>query len=64
FPRYAMPPWLQSVTNWLPLTPVIDGLRMLTTEGKSLFQIGPQIGLVALWLIVVYAIAFKVFKWE
>ncbi|MHB1864816.1 MAG: ABC transporter permease [Candidatus Saccharimonadales bacterium] len=64
FPRYDMPQWLQSVTNWLPLTPVIDGLRMLTTEGKDLLQIGPQIGLVALWMVVIYAIAFKVFRWE
>ncbi|MEI9914436.1 MAG: ABC transporter permease [Candidatus Saccharibacteria bacterium] len=64
FPRYDMPQWLQSVTNYLPLTPVIDGLRMLTTEGKNLWQIGPQIGLVALWMIVIYAIAFRVFRWE
>jgi ABC-2 type transport system permease protein len=64
FPRYLMPDWLQSVTNYLPLTPVIDGLRLLTTEGKSLFQIGPQIGLVAIWFVIVYAIAFRVFKWE
>jgi ABC-2 type transport system permease protein len=64
FPRYAMPEWLQKVTNFLPLTPVIDGLRLLTTEGKNLFQIGPQIGLVAVWFVVIYAIAFRVFKWE
>ena len=64
FPRYVMPQWLQSVTNYLPLTPVIDGLRMLSTEGKSLLQIGPQLGLIAIWLVIIYVIAFKVFKWE
>jgi ABC-2 type transport system permease protein len=64
FPRYVMPSWLQTITNYLPLTPVIDGLRMLTTEGKSLFQVGPQLGLIALWFIIIYAIAFRVFKWE
>jgi ABC-2 type transport system permease protein len=64
FPRYAMPTWLQHATNYLPLTPVIDGLRLLTTEGKSLFQIGPQIGELAIWMIIVYIIAFRVFKWE
>jgi ABC-2 type transport system permease protein len=64
FPRYLMPHWLQTVTNYLPLTPVIDGLRLLTTEGKSLFQIGPQIGLIAVWFVLIYAIAFRVFKWE
>jgi ABC-2 type transport system permease protein len=64
FPRYLMPHWLQTVTNYLPLTPVIDGIRLLTTEGKSLLQIGPQIGLMAIWFVVIYAIAFRVFKWE
>ncbi len=64
FPRYLMPHWLQSVTTFLPLTPVIDGLRLLTTEGKHLIDLGPQIGLMAAWFIVIYAIAFRVFKWE
>jgi ABC-2 type transport system permease protein len=64
FPRFEMPHWLQTITTYLPLTPVIDGLRLLTTEGKSLLQIGPQLGLIAIWLVVVYAIAFRVFKWE
>jgi ABC-2 type transport system permease protein len=64
FPRFEMPHWLQTVTNYLPLTPVIDGLRQLTTEGKSLLEIGPQLGLVAIWMVIVYVIAFRVFRWE
>ncbi|MDB5164524.1 MAG: type transporter [Candidatus Saccharibacteria bacterium] len=64
FPRFLMPEWLQHVTTFLPLTPVIDGLRLLTTEGKHLIDIGPQLGLIGLWFIVIYAIAFRVFKWE
>ncbi|HET8991964.1 MAG TPA: ABC transporter permease [Candidatus Saccharimonadales bacterium] len=64
FPRYVMPEWLQTITNYLPLTPVIDGLRQLTTQGKNLVDIGPQIGLMAVWFIIIYAIAFRVFKWE
>ncbi len=64
FPRFNMPEWLQTVSNYLPLTPVIDGLRLLTTEGKSLLDIGPQIGLITVWFVIIYAIAFRVFKWE
>ncbi len=64
FPRFEMPHWLQSVTNYLPLTPVIDGLRQLTTEGKHLYQIMPEIGLVLIWMVIIYVIAFRVFKWE
>jgi ABC-2 type transport system permease protein len=64
FPRFDMPAWLQTVTTYLPLTPVIDGLRQLTTEGKNFTDIGPQIGLVLVWMVIVYAVAFRVFKWE
>ncbi|MBP9738982.1 ABC transporter permease, partial [Candidatus Saccharibacteria bacterium] len=64
FPRFLMPSWLQTASGFLPLTPVIDGIRLIATEGKHLTQIGPQIGLVGLWLVVIYFIAFRVFRWE
>jgi ABC-2 type transport system permease protein len=64
FPRYLMPQWLQNVTTFLPLTPIIDGIRLIATEGSSLVAIAPQVGLVVLWGIVIYAIAFRVFRWE
>lgn len=64
FPRYVMPEWLQNVSSALPLTPVIDGIRLIATEGKHLIDIAPQLGLIALWMVVIYAIAFKVFRWE
>lgn len=64
FPRFIMPEWLQMVSSVLPLTPVIDGIRMIATEGKHLIDIMPQIGLIALWMVIIYAIAFKVFRWE
>lgn len=64
FPRYLMPHWVQIFSTYLPLTPVIDGARLLTTEGYSLLQIGPQIALLTAWIVIVYAIAFRLFRWE
>ncbi|HUB93283.1 MAG TPA: ABC transporter permease [Verrucomicrobiae bacterium] len=64
FPRYIMPHWLQNVTTYLPLTPVIDGARLIATEGEHLTQLGSQLGVMAIWLVVVYFIAFRVFRWE
>lgn len=64
FPRFLMPEWLQNLSAFLPLTPVIDGLRMIATEGKHFVDILPQLGLIGLWGIVIYAIAFRVFRWE
>ncbi|HWB38668.1 MAG TPA: ABC transporter permease [Candidatus Saccharimonadales bacterium] len=64
FPRFLMPTWLQGITNYIPMSPVIDGARQLITEGKHLTDIGPQLGIMAVWMIVIYAIAFRVFRWE
>jgi ABC-2 type transport system permease protein len=64
FPRYIMPEWLQNVSGFLPLTPMIDGIRLIATEGKHFIDILPQIGLIGAWLIIIYLIAFRVFRWE
>lgn len=64
FPRYLMPEWLQGATNYLPLTPVVDGFRLIVTEGKSLIDVAPQIGLLAAWAVVIYILAFRIFRWE
>lgn len=64
FPRYLMPEWLQKISDYIPLTPVIDGIRLILNEGKSLLEIGPQLGLVVAWLLVIYIISFRVFRWE
>ena len=64
FPRFLMPEWLQTVSTFLPLTPVIDGVRLMVTEGKHLVDLGSQLGIMGIWLIVIYFIAFRVFRWE
>lgn len=64
FPRYLMPEWLQHLAAYLPLTPVIDGLRLLITEGQNLAQVMPQVGAITIWMVVIYVIAFRVFRWE
>jgi ABC-2 type transport system permease protein len=64
FPVFLMPSWLQRVSTYLPLTPVINSIRMVITEHASLINIDHQLGLVVLWAIVIYAIAFRVFRWE
>ncbi len=64
FPRFLMPEWLQNISAFLPLTPVIDGIRLITTEGLHLVEILPQVGLIVGWMVVIYIIAFRVFRWE
>lgn len=64
FPRYLMPDWLQNVSAFLPLTPIIDGIRLIATEGKSFIDLAPQLGLIGAWALIIYVIAFRVFRWE
>jgi ABC-2 type transport system permease protein len=64
FPVFLMPSWLQRVSTYLPLTPVINSIRMVITEHANLITIDHQLGLVVLWAVVIYAIAFRVFRWE
>ena len=64
FPRYIMPEWVQNVSNFIPLSPAIDGVRLIATEGKSLIDVLPQIGILGGWLVIIYLVAFRVFRWE
>jgi ABC-2 type transport system permease protein len=64
FPRFLMPEWLQNVSNFIPLSPAIDGVRLIATEGKGLLDLLPQLGILGAWMLVIYIIAFRVFRWE
>lgn len=64
FPRFLMPEWLQGITNFLPLTPIIDGLRLIMTEGKTLLDLGPELAVMGIWMVIIYTIAIRVFRWE
>lgn len=64
FPRFLMPEWLQSITTYIPLTPVIDGSRMIMSEGKTLLDLGQQLAVMLVWLVIIYVVAFRVFRWE
>ncbi|MEO6187514.1 MAG: ABC transporter permease [Ginsengibacter sp.] len=60
----VFPAWLQPISKALPLTHLNIALREVAFEGKNLWDVKMEIGILLLWGIVVYAIAIKVFKWE
>ncbi len=64
FPRFLMPEWLQSFTGYLPLSPLVDGLRAIIAEEKTLFALGPELGIMFVWTILMYFLAIKLFRWE
>lgn len=64
FPTFLMPELLQKITQFIPLTAVVDATRLIITENAGLMDLGPQLAVIGGWTIVIYIIAFKVFRWE
>jgi ABC-type multidrug transport system permease subunit len=59
FPN-AVQPFIQA----LPLTAIIDGLRATMLRGARLTELGPEIGVLGLWLTVCFGLALKLFRWR
>jgi ABC-2 type transport system permease protein len=64
FSTEAFPKWLQHICEVLPLKQLNDAMRNVAFEGAHLTDCGKQLGILALWGIVTYAVAVRVFKWE
>lgn len=60
----AFPDWLRPICNVLPLTHFNNAMRSIAFEGASLASCWKEIGVLGIWAVVVYAVAFKTFKWE
>jgi ABC-2 type transport system permease protein len=56
----VMQPFIQA----LPLTALIDALRGVINEGQSLAALASEIGILAIWGSVSFALALKLFRWQ
>ncbi len=64
FPRDAFPDWLLKASDYFPLTYFSDALRNVMVKGYTITQIsGDLIGL-AIWAIIMFVLAIKLFRWE
>ena len=48
----------------LPLTAVNDALRANMLQGASWRVVGPEIGIIAAWLVVSFTLALRLFRWR
>jgi len=60
----VFPKWLQQICGILPLTQYNDAIRKISFEGLHIYNCGKQLGILGIWIIVIYAIAVRVIKWE
>jgi len=64
FPIDAFPKWLQPIAHVLPMTFLNEAFKKVAFEGQALSSTLPQIGALALWAVVTYAVVIFLFKWE
>jgi ABC-2 type transport system permease protein len=64
FSSQKFPDLMQPFIKALPLTAVIDALRANMLQGSNLAQMAPQIGIMAFWLVLCFALALKLFRWR
>jgi ABC-2 type transport system permease protein len=60
----VFPQWLQKICYLLPLTQFNDAMRKLSFEGLHLYDCWEQIGILGIWIIIIYIIMLRVLKWE
>lgn len=63
-PVDSFPSWLQPVCRVMPLTYLNDAFRKIAFEGQHLWNVGLELGVIALWGVAVYIVAVRVFRWE
>jgi ABC-type multidrug transport system permease subunit len=64
FSSQKFPDMMQPFIKALPLTAVIDALRANMLQGSNLAQMAPQVGVIAFWLVICFALALKLFRWR
>ncbi len=60
----VFPLWLQTICELLPLTQMNNAMRKIAYEGAHLTACGKELLILSIWLIVIYLLAARLFKWE
>ena len=64
FSAQRFPDIVQPLIKALPLTAAIDALRANMLQGANLAHMAPEMGVLAAWLLVCFALALKLFRWR
>jgi ABC-2 type transport system permease protein len=62
FSRDAVPAFLKPIADYLPLTFLNDALRAIATTGASLADVSGQILGLAVWAVVSFVLAYRLFR--
>ena len=64
FSRDVLPGILQTATDYLPLTFLVEAIRGMTVQGDSVVAQWPNFLGMAVWFVIAFVIANRTFRWE
>jgi len=64
FSASKFPAAVQPVVQALPLTAVVDALRAVILEGAPLSAVAGELMLLAVWGVVPFLMALRIFRWR
>jgi ABC-2 type transport system permease protein len=64
FSRDAMPAFLRTITDYLPLTYLNHALRSVVNDGAGVGAIAGDLLGMAVWAVIAFLLAVRLFRWE
>lgn len=64
FSSANFPAAFQPVIRALPLTAIVDALRAVMLQGASIAALGAPLAVIAVWLVVSFVVALRIFRWR
>jgi ABC-2 type transport system permease protein len=64
FPTDTQPEAVQTIVAILPLTPLLEAMRIVAVDGDPITAASSQILLLAGWVVVSFAIASRLFRFQ
>jgi len=64
FSSTRFPDAVQPFIRALPLTAAIDALRANMLQGAGVAQVAPEAAVLAVWIVVCFSLALKLFRWK
>jgi ABC-2 type transport system permease protein len=64
FPTDSLPDVMQAIVAVLPLTPLLEAMRIVAVEGDPITAAGSQLLLLAAWVVVSFVVATRLFRFR
>lgn len=64
FSNERFPEWLQPFIQALPLTALVDALRLVYNEGLGVLGITTELAILGAWMLLGFAVAGRTFRWQ